>query len=211
MGKRLILGISGNIGVGKTTLVEMLAKYLKWEFYREPVEENPYLRLYYEDPIKWGLHSQVYFLTRRFEEEKRLSRLGTSYLLDRTIYEDGEIFAKIALRGDEYKTYLKLYRLAIAYLPSPDLIIYLKAPIEVLVERIKRRARDEDRLISYQYLSRLNSLYEDWLRTFKMVPVVIYNIEGDVDEKVEVARLLNFIGENLKSIGYNLVDSQGWL
>lgn len=207
MSKRVILGISGNIGVGKTTVVEMLAKYLKWDFYREPAGENPYLRLYYEDPTRWGLHSQVYFLTRRFEEEKRLSKLNRPYLLDRTIYEDGEIFAKIALKDDEYKTYLKLYRLAISYLPSPNLIIYLRAPIEVLVDRIKKRARDEEKLISYQYLSRLNSLYEDWLRTFKKVPIVIYNIEKDINEKEETARLIRFIEENLKSIGYNLVDS----
>ncbi|HON73082.1 MAG TPA: deoxynucleoside kinase, partial [bacterium] len=137
--------------------------------------------------------------TSRFEEERRLSNLNKSYILDRTIYEDGEIFARIALKGDEYKTYLKLYRLAINYLPGPDLIIHLKAPIDVLIDRIKKRGREEESRISYQYLSTLDSLYENWIRTFKRVPIVIYNIERDINERAEFIRLLNFIEERLKN------------
>jgi deoxyadenosine/deoxycytidine kinase len=199
MDRRFILGISGNIGAGKTTVVEILARHLGWEFYKEPAEENPYLKPYYEDPSRWGLHSQVYFLTSRFEEERRLSSLDKSYILDRTIYEDGEVFARMALKGDEYKTYLKLYRLAINYLPGPDLIIYLKAPIDVLIDRIKKRGREGESRISYQYLSTLDSLYENWIRTFKRAPIVIYNIERDINERAEFIRLLNFIEERLKN------------
>lgn len=199
MNKRIILGISGNIGVGKTTVVEILAKYLNWEFYKEPAGENPYLKLYYEDPSRWGLHSQIYFLVNRFEEESRLSRLNRSYLLDRTIYEDGEIFARIALKGDEYRTYLKIYKLAINYLPAPDLILYLKAPIETLMERIKLRGREEEKLITYHYLLQLNSLYEKWVASFKRVPIVTYSIERDINDNVELDRLLSFIEEILRS------------
>ncbi|HPC77862.1 MAG TPA: deoxynucleoside kinase, partial [bacterium] len=111
----------------------------------------------------------------------------------------GEVFARMALKGDEYKTYLKLYRLAINYLPGPDLIIYLKAPIDVLIDRIKKRGREGESRISYQYLSTLDSLYENWIRTFKRVPVVIYNIERDINERAEFIRLLNFIEERLKN------------
>ncbi|MBC7319160.1 deoxynucleoside kinase [bacterium] len=198
MSDRIILGISGNIGVGKTTLVECLARHWNWSFYKEPAGENPYLKLYYENPERWGLHSQIYFLTNRFEEELRLSKLGRSYILDRTIYEDGEIFAKIALKGREYETYLKLYRLAIRYLPKPDLIIYLRAPIDVLIERIKKRERKEEGLISYEYIERLNTAYEEWLRRFKGCRIVVYSAKEDMIENIRA--LIDFIEREIKSL-----------
>jgi deoxyadenosine/deoxycytidine kinase len=198
MDRRIILGISGNIGVGKTTLVESLARHFDWEFYREPAEENPYLELYYREPERWGLHSQLYFLTNRFEEELRLSKLQRSYILDRTIYEDGEVFVRIALMEEEYKTYLKLYRLALKYLPKPDIIIYLKAPVDVLLKRIKKRKRQEEDLISYGYLERLNEAYEEWLKKFKKVPVLVYNAEEDVIERLE--EFIGFVESCLKSL-----------
>lgn len=198
MSKRFILGISGNIGAGKTTLVELLAKHWGWDFYKEPAEENPYLKLYYKEPERWGLHSQIYFLTNRFEEELRLSKRGGSYLLDRTIYEDGEVFAKIALKGEEYKTYLKLYKLAIRYLPKPDLIIYLKVPVEILLERIRKRKRDEESLISYDYIEKLNGVYEEWLKKFKKVKVVEYDAKEDIVDHIET--LIEFIEGEIKSL-----------
>lgn len=198
MSNRIILGISGNIGVGKTTLVERLAEHLDWDFYKEPAEENPYLKLYYEEPERWGLHSQIYFLTNRFEEELRLSNLGKSYILDRTIYEDGEVFAKIALKGKEYKTYLKLYRLAVRYLPKPNLIIYLRAPVDILIERIKKRKRKEEGLISYEYIERLNRAYEEWLKEFKCVKVVVYDAKEDIIENIE--SLISLIEREIKSL-----------
>lgn len=198
MSDRIILGISGNIGVGKTTLVERLAEHLGWDFYKEPAEKNPYLKLYYEEPERWGLHSQIYFLTNRFEEELRLSNLGRSYILDRTIYEDGEVFAKIALKEKEYKTYLKLYRLAVRYLPKPNLIIYLRAPIDILIERIKKRNRKEERLISYEYIERLNRAYEEWLKEFRCVRVVVYDAKEDIIENIE--SLISLIEREIKSL-----------
>lgn len=198
MNDRIILGISGNIGVGKTTLVEYLARHWGWDFYKEPAGENPYLSLYYREPERWGLHSQIYFLTNRFEEESRLSRLGRSYILDRTIYEDGEIFAKIALKEREYKTYLKLYRLAVRYLPKPNLIIYLRAPIDVLIERIKRRRRKEEVLISYEYLERLNTAYEEWLKRFKLCRIAVYPAKEDIVENIDA--LVDFIEREIKSL-----------
>ncbi|MCX7795279.1 MAG: deoxynucleoside kinase [bacterium] len=198
MNGRIILGISGNIGVGKTTLVERLAKYWGWDFYKEPAGENPYLKLYYEEPERWGLHSQIYFLANRFEEELRLSNLGKSYILDRTIYEDGEVFAKIALREKEYKTYLKLYKLAIRYLPKPNLIIYLRAPVDVLMKRIKKRKRKEEGLISYEYIEKLNEAYEEWLKGFKKTKVVVYDAKEDIIENIEL--LISLIEREMKSL-----------
>lgn len=198
MSKRIILGISGNIGVGKTTIVECLARYWNWAFYKEPAEENPYLKLYYTEPERWGLHSQLYFLSNRFEEELRLSRLGKSYILDRTIYEDGEVFARIALGEEEYKTYLKLYKLALRYLPKPDLIVYLKAPISVLIERIRKRERKEEELISYDYIERLDKAYEEWLKGFKRVPILLYDAEEDMIERMQ--DLISFIEGYIKSL-----------
>lgn len=198
MKNRVILGISGNIGVGKTTLVEYLAKHWGWYFYKEPAEENPYLKLYYKEPERWGLHSQIYFLTNRFEEELRLSNLGSSYILDRTIYEDGEVFAKIALKEKEYKTYLKLYRLAVRYLPKPDLIIYLRAPVDILIKRIKKRKRKEEGLISYEYIEKLNMAYEEWLKGFKGSRLIVYDAKEDIIENIE--SLMSLIEREIKSL-----------
>ena len=196
--KRIILGIAGNIGVGKTSILERLSNRWGLALYKEPALENPYLKLYYREPERWGLHSQIYFLVNRFEEELRLSSLCKSYILDRTIYEDGEIFARIALGEEEYKTYYKFYTLAQKYLCKPDLIVYLKAPVDILMSRIQKRGRMEESDISLEYLAKLNNLYEEWAKNFKAVPLVIYDASEDMIDNFE--RLADFIEKNVKII-----------
>lgn len=171
------VAIAGNIGVGKSTLVEMLCERLDWQPYYEPVADNPYLEDFYEDMPAWAFHSQVYFITHRLRSHRELLAHPTSVIQDRTMYEDAEIFAKnLFLRGHilerDYFTYRDLFGLLTEMLSPPDLVVYLRASVPTLVDRIELRGRGYESQISYDYLIQLNDLYEQWIADFSLCPVL---------------------------------------
>ena len=174
--KRFI-AVAGNIGVGKSTLVGMLCKRLGWQPFYEPVVENPYLADFYADMHAWAFHSQIFFLTRRLRSHVELSQFPESVVQDRSVYEDAEIFAhNLFLQGHiqprDYQTYRELYETAVQLLPPPDLMIYLRASVPTLLDRISHRGRDYERSISADYLQSLNDLYEAWISDFVLCPVL---------------------------------------
>ena len=169
--------IAGNIGAGKSTLVYMLSQRLRWEPFLEPVENNPYLADFYENMSTWGFHSQIYFLSHRLRVYSELSKCSTSVILDRSLYEDAEIFAhnlykKGIMNKRDYQTYEALYQSLVSFLPAPDLMIYLRASTDTLIERIEKRGRDFEKTIQPEYLSQLNEAYEDWIARFSFCPVL---------------------------------------
>jgi len=169
--------IAGNIGAGKSTLVYMLSQRLRWEPFFEPVANNPYLADFYQDMAAWGFHSQVYFLSHRLRVYSELSKSNSSVILDRSLYEDAEIFAhnlfKRGIMGKrDYETYESLYQSLVSFLPTPDLMIYLRASTETLINRIEKRGRDYEKTISPDYLSQLNESYESWISGFSLCPVL---------------------------------------
>lgn len=171
------VAIAGNIGVGKSTLVGLLSDRLGWEPFYEPEAENPYLADFYRDMRAWSFHSQVFFLSRRLRAHRQLLDHPTSVIQDRSVYEDAEIFAhNLFLQGHmverDYKTYLDLYQVLIQFLPPPDLVVYLRASVETLIERIAHRGRDYEQQIQPDYLTRLNELYKAWLEDFTLCPVL---------------------------------------
>ncbi len=171
------VAVAGNIGVGKSTLVAMLCKRLEWQPFYEPVVENPYLADFYADMHKWAFHSQVFFLTRRLRSHVELSQFPDSVVQDRSVYEDAEIFARnLFLQGHiqprDYQTYRELYETAVQLLPPPDLLIYLRASVPTLLDRISNRGRDYERSIASEYLQSLNDLYESWISDFVLCPVL---------------------------------------
>jgi deoxyadenosine/deoxycytidine kinase len=171
------VAMSGNIGSGKSTLTTLLCQRLGWQPYYEVVDENPYLPDFYADMARWSFHLQVFFLSRRFRHHQEILRAGHAVIQDRTIYEDVEIFARnLYLQGlmDErdFRAYHDLFQTMVGFLRPPDLVIYLRAPVEVLQERIRTRSRDYERQIPADYLAQLNERYEEWVARFALCPVL---------------------------------------
>lgn len=174
--KRFV-AVAGNIGVGKSTLVKMLSAQMGWDPFYEPVTENPYLADFYNDMTAWAFHSQVFFLTHRLRSHFNLAQHPNSVIQDRSVYEDAEIFAHNLYRQGnisdrDYQTYRDLYETAAQFLPPPDLVIYLRASVDTLMNRISQRGRDYERTISAEYLQNLNDLYEGWIENFTLCPVL---------------------------------------
>lgn len=169
--------IAGNIGAGKSTLVERLSSRLGWRPYFEPVSENPYLEDFYADMRTWAFHSQLYFLTDRMRTHKELQDFNGPVVQDRSVYEDAEIFAEnLYLQGAmsprDHATYQAVYRLLISFLDPPDLIVYMKASTATLRERIHMRNRGFEQSIPDSYLEQLNRLYDDWIARYDAGPVL---------------------------------------
>lgn len=174
--KRFI-AVAGNIGAGKSTLVSLLSEHLNWKPFYEPVTDNPYLADFYKDMRAWSFHSQIFFLTRRLRIHRQLIEHTDSAIQDRSVYEDAEVFACNLYRQGwfderDYNSYRELYQVLSEFLPPPDLVIYLRASVETLVNRIRRRGRDYERRISPDYLGQLNELYEEWIDNFRLCPVL---------------------------------------
>jgi len=195
------VAVAGNIGVGKSTLVSLLCQKLGWEPFYEPVAENPYLADFYADMRTWAFHSQIFFLTHRLRMHRQLLDHPTSLIQDRTVYEDAEVFADNLYRQDlihprDYRTYRELYEVLTEFLPPPDLVVYLRASVSTLSSRISRRGRDFERQITNEYLGQLNELYESWIATFSVCPVL--TVPSDDLDYVANSNHLDLIGHKVQ-------------
>jgi deoxyadenosine/deoxycytidine kinase len=174
--KRLIL-VAGNIGSGKTSLTERVGERLNWRTAYESVADNPYLPSFYADMKQWSFHLQVFFLGHRAKQHLEMWNDTRSAIIDRSIYEDAFIFARALhamgnLSELDYQSYRQVFDLVVQSLPPPSLLVYLQAPVPVLVHCIQKRARGMESGISPDYLALLDSFYEDWMRNFDLCPVL---------------------------------------
>src|SRR3989454_10098766 len=134
------LAVAGTIGVGKTELTNRLSEELGWAAYFEPVIQNPYLDSFYENMPRWSFHLQIYFLSERFKAQVEIGKSPVPFIQDRTIYEDAEIFARTlhdqgSMTDVDFENYVSLFQILVSFLRRPDLVLYLRASPEVLMER----------------------------------------------------------------------------
>lgn len=181
-----IIGVAGNMGSGKSSLVEWLRQQFGMEPFFEPNEENPYLADFYADMKRWGMNSQIFFLVRRFQIHREVRRraMGCAGPLvqDRTIYEDAEVFAVHlhetgCIDDRDWAVYQDLYRTLRQEIRPPDLMIYLRCPLKTLARRIRRRGRSFERRIPRAYLASLERLYEAWFARYDLSPTLTIDTE----------------------------------
>jgi deoxyadenosine/deoxycytidine kinase len=177
------IAVAGNIGAGKTTLSELLAKHYKWTPHYEDVDENPYLNDFYNDMQRWSFNLQIYFLNSRFQQIIYIRKSGKTIIQDRTIYEDAEIFApnlhSMGLMSTrDFTNYKKLFDLMVSLIQPPDLLIYLRASVPTLVNQIQKRGREYENSIRLDYLKQLNERYDDWVSGYNKAKLLIINVDN---------------------------------
>ncbi len=195
------VSVAGNIGVGKSMITTMVGEVFGWKMFYEPVINNPYLDDYYKDMKRWSFHLQVYFLSKRFEIQKKILDQPGSAVQDRTIYEDVEIFAPTLHRmgcmdDRDYENYREIFRNMASFLQPPDLIIYLHCHPDTALDRIRNRGRECESEIPLEFLRGLHAAYEDWIeRAPALCPVRIIDTEkiNLRDDSAAQAELLQMI------------------
>jgi len=182
LGPRRFIAVAGNIGAGKSTLVDFLSRQYGLRPYFEPNDSNPYLKDFYGDMKRWSFHSQLYFLSAKLRIHQQLSTVEQAVIQDRTIYEDAEIFAENLYRQRklskrDYLTYRGLYEAIIQELRPPTLMIYLKCGVRTLKKRIALRGRPEEQAIPRTYLVRLQDLYDDWFSRYDLSETLVVDTD----------------------------------
>lgn len=209
--RKLFIAIAGNIGVGKTTLTRLLSQELGWRAYYEKVIDNPYLPVFYDDMERWSFHLQIFFLSHRFKAQKEITEWPDSCIQDRSIYEDVEIFARTLhdqgfMSDMDYENYRLLFSTMIEYLRKPDLIIYLHAPVDKLIDRILKRGRDFEQTIDREYLTQLGAAYERWAEESRESGFRFLRIDTEHKNFEKNKRDLDSIVQNIRDM-----ERQSWL
>ena len=212
----MIVGISGNIGAGKSSLVAMLHEELKYDVVYEIVDENPYLKDFYKDMKRWAFHSELYFLIKRFDFLKNVPDSDRVILQDRTIYEDVHIFTKnLYLLGyidsRDWHTYMELFKTFCDHLPLPSGLIYIRASVGTLEKRIKKRGRKfEIERLSREYLSQLGILYDEWFENWELSPKMV--VDGDeldfIEREEDKNKVLELVEEFVNGLKSNSLRQQ---
>ena len=175
------IAIVGNIGAGKTTLAQKLSQHFKWELFLEAVDDNPYLKDFYEDMPRWAFHLQIYFLNSRFQQVKQINQSTRPIIQDRTIYEDAYICARNLHQSGlmsqrDYDNYYAIFQSIISMVKPPDLMIYLKADLPKLIGQIEKRGRDYESTMRLDYLRHLNEHYDSWMKSYNLGKLLVIDV-----------------------------------
>ena len=194
------IAIVGNIGAGKTTLAEILAKSYGWDPLYEAVDNNPYLEDFYNDMKRWSFNLQIYFLNSRYRQLMDIQKSGRNTVQDRTIYEDAFIFAENLhdmglMTTRDFENYRSIFDNMTSYIKPPDLLVYLKASVPTLVNNIQRRGRDYETGIRLDYLSKLNDKYQKWIGGYKLGKLLVIDKDmidfaNNVEDRATVVQLI---------------------
>lgn len=201
------IAIAGNIGAGKTSLTELLAKHYGWEAHFEDVIDNPYLDDFYNHMERWSFNLQVYFLNSRFRQLEIFKSSENSFIQDRTIYEDANIFAPNLhamglMNQRDFNNYQSLFSLMESMVKGPDMLIYLRSSIPNLVSKIHKRGREYENSISIEYLSRLNERYEAWISTYDKGKLLVVDVDeiDFVENKEDLGKIIEKIDAELNGL-----------
>ena len=200
--------ISGNIGVGKTTLAEKLAKKYNWKILLEEVDNNPYLDDFYKSMKSWSFHLQIFFLNSRFKQIQNIEKTNSTIIQDRSIYEDYEVFTKnlfdsgILLKR-EFENYKRLYNTILEYVKVPDLLIYIRNKnINNIVNNIKKRNRKFEKKINTEYLKNLNNYYENWIKHYSNKNLLIIDVTNKdfINNSKDLKNIYNIIENKINEL-----------
>jgi deoxyadenosine/deoxycytidine kinase len=198
--------VEGPIGVGKTTLTRKLALTLGASVVLEDPASNPFLKRFYENPQDGALPAQLYFLFQRHKQMKQLMQpdLFSPNVIADYIIDKDQLFASETLDDDEYELYQQVYKHLIMQHPTPDLVIYLQAPTEVLMERVRNRKRDEERSMQPEYLAKISTAYTQFFHYYSDSPLLIVNASGVdlVNNEAHYTELVNRIDSTRSGRNY---------
>lgn len=202
--KTAVLAVAGTVGVGKSTLANKLGEVLDYKVMHENVASNPYLDKYYNDFETWAFHLQIFFLAERFKDQKQMFSYGGGFIMDRTIYEDIEIFAKMnydkgTMNEDDWNTYSQLFEAMVMspYFEKPDLIIYLEGNLEQIIDRIEERGREMEITTDKEYWRELDRRYKQWIENLTDIQVLRLDInQYDVNDEES----MNVVIEKVKKL-----------
>lgn len=196
MGAARYIVVEGPIGVGKTTLAKKLAEELGARAVLEQADENPFLRKFYDYPEKFAFQAQMFFLLGRYRQQKQLVQqdLFSHGTVADYLFSKDRIFAEVNLEGDELALYRQMFQLLDPRLPKPDLVVYLHAKTDVLLERLRKRDRDYERRISTAYLRKIAEAYRDFFFYYDETPLLVVD-SSDVDFVTRSADLKDLIRE----------------
>jgi deoxyadenosine/deoxycytidine kinase len=201
------IAIAGNIGAGKTSLADKLSKHFGWDPHYEDIDKNPYLRDFYEDMHRWAFNLQIYFLRSRFSQVIEIKNAKKTIVQDRTIYEDAHIFASNLrdmglISHRDFQTYLSLFNLMNELIKPPELVIYLRASIPTLVNRIQKRGRKYEANISLEYLKRLNERYEAWSEKYNLGRMLVINVDNNdfIERAEDLSHIIDRVNAELHGL-----------
>ncbi len=196
MEKSRYIAIEGPIGVGKSSLADLLAQQMGGRTLIEEVDTNPFLSSFYGDIKKYAFQTQLFFLLSRYQQQKEVfqQELFSSTVISDYLFAKDRIFAYLNLDENELSLYEQVYRLLDTRIPRPDLVIYLQASTDVLLDRIKRRNKDYERGVKEDYLERLIEAYNRYFFYYNETPLLVVNTT-EIDFVNNPADLANLVKE----------------
>ena len=205
MNKARYIVVEGPIGVGKTSLARILADEWQARMVLEQVDDNPFLRRFYDQPEKYAFQAQMFFLLTRYRQQQELAQqeLFRQSLVSDYLFAKDHLFAQINLDAEEMALYRQLFHMLGARLPKPDLVVYLQARPDVLMARLRKRARDYERHITPEYVRRLAEAYQDFFFHYEETPLLVVNCSeidfvGRSDETEDLMREIREMGQGVQ-------------